>query len=135
MNYIKRHLEGIEINKDSGDVILNISLKKHINELCLKNMSTYDGRREALSLFLNENNNIPIYVDRNMFLYPTKSIRVYDTVFINFYEVLSIKKVDNRHTKFIFTNLYEKTLEISFNKTMKQHRRIGKILEYLNYRN
>jgi competence protein ComK len=98
----------------------------------MRNLSTYDGRREALSILLGENNNIPIYVDKELFLYPVKSIRVYDTVFVNFNEVLSVKMVGIGYTKFIFTNLSEIKLEVSIHKVRKQHARIEKVLEYLS---
>ena len=132
VNYIKRHQEGIEVNTENGSKILNTSLKKYINKLCMKNLSTYDGRREALSMLLGENNNIPIYVDKEIILYPVKSIRVYNTVFVNFNEVLSVKMMGIGYTKFIFTNLSEIKLEVSIHKVRKQHARIQKILEYLN---
>ncbi len=132
VNYIRRNEDGIEVNSELGSIFVNSSLKKHINNLCLKNLSTYDGRRDSTSKFLRENNNIPIYVDEEIILYPTKSIRCYDTVFVNFKEVLSVKKVGNGYTNFIFTNLSEIKLEVSINKIKKQHLRIKKIIDYLN---
>jgi len=132
MYFIKRSKEGIEIGSENGSLYVNSSLKKYINNMCLKKLSTYDGRRESVSKFLNENNNIPIYVNDDIILYPTKSIRCYDTVFVNFNEVLSIKKHRNGYTSLIFTNLSEILLKISFNRILKQHSRINKILEYLD---
>ena len=132
MNYIKRNNDGIEVNNDFGTININSSLKKYINSLCLKNLSTYDGRRTSIGKLLDENNNIPIYVNDDIILYPTKSIRCFNTVFVNFIEVLSVKKVDKGYTSFIFTNLSEITLEVSIHKVKKQHARILKIIEYLN---
>ena len=131
MNYIRRNKDGIEVNGELGSIYINNSLKKYINNLCLKNLSTYDGRRDSTMKFLKENNNIPIYVNDEMILYPTKSIRCYDTVFVNFKEVLSIKKVGNGYTSFIFTNLSEIKLKVSINRIKKQHIRIKKIIDYL----
>ncbi len=132
MYYIKRHEEGIIINDKKGSKIMNTSIKKYINSLCMKNLSTYDGRREAISVLLGEKNNIPIYINKEIFLYPIKSIRVYDTVFVNFNEILSVKMVGIGYTKFIFTNLSEITLEVSIHKVRKQHTRIKKLLEYVS---
>ena len=132
VNYIRRNEDGIEVNGELGSISINSSLKKYINKLCMKNLSTYDGRRDSISKFLEKNNNIPIYIDEEIILYPTKSIRCYDTVFVNFKEVLSVKKVDNRHTNFTFTNLSEIKLEVSIKKIKKQHNRIRKIIDYLN---
>lgn len=135
VNYIRRNKDGIEINNESGSKYINSSLKKYINHLCMKNLSTYDGRRLSISKILMENNNIPIYVNRDIFLYPIKSIRRYDTVFVNFNEVLSLKKLDNGYTSFIFTNLFEIKFKVSINKILKQHLRIEKINDYLNNQN
>ena len=135
MNYIRRDIKGILINDDLGNTIIESTLIKHINGLCIANLSTYLGRRDSISKFLGGKTNIPIYVDRNICLYPTKSVRCYDTVFVNFNEVLSVKKVEKGYTKFIFTNLDEIIIEVSFNVIMKQHKRISKILEYIENKN
>jgi len=132
VNYIKRNNDGIEVSDEFGIISIDSSLKKYINSLCLKKLSTYDGRRTSTGKFLGANSNIPIYVNDEIFLYPTKSIRCFDTVFVNFFEVLSVKKVDKGYTSFIFTNLSEIILEISIHKIKKQHARILKIIEYLN---
>jgi len=132
MYFIKRSQEGIEIGNELGIKYVNSTLKKYINEMCFKHLSTYEGRRVSTSKFLKENNNIPIYVNDAIVLYPTKSIRCHDTVFVNFNEVLSIKKVENGYTCFIFTNLSEILIKISFKKILKQHARINKILNYIN---
>ncbi len=132
MYFIKRSIDGLEIGTEKGITYMNSTLKKHINDMCLKNLSTYEGRRISTSKLLNENNNIPIYVNEEVILYPTKSIRCYDTVFVNFHEVLSIKKGENGYTSFIFTNLSEILIEISYKRILKQHFRINKILDYLN---
>ena len=132
MNYIKRHEDGIEINQDLGSIILNTSLKKYINLMCLKNLSTYEGRRISTQKLLAETSNIPIYINEGICLYSIKSIRDYNTVFINYNEILSIKEVSKDYTSFIFNNLTEKTFGISINRVKKQHIRIIKILDYLN---
>lgn len=135
MNYITRDIKGILINDELGDNIIETTLIKYINNLCIYNLSTYDGRKDSIGMFLGVKTNIPIYVDKDIFLYPTKSVRCYDTVFVNFNEVLSIKKVEKGYTKFIFTNLHEIILEVSFNIITKQHNRINKILEYFENKN
>ena len=132
MYYIRRSNKGILIKNENREFTVDTSIKKYINSLCMKNLSTYDGRRVSTSKLLGENNNIPIYVNEEVILYPTQSIRCYDTVFVNFQEVLSIKKVGIGYTCFIFTNLSEIKLEVSIYKIKKQHNRIKKIIDYLN---
>lgn len=131
MFYIKRSTEGLELCGKNGVVFIDSTLKKYINKLCLKKLSTYDGRRQATAKYLKEKCNIPIYINEDIILYPTKSIRCYDTVFVNFKEVLSIKKVSKGYTSFTFTNLFEIELEVSINKILNQHKRIEKLIYYL----
>lgn len=132
LNYINRNQEGILINDFSGDNIIDTSLKKFINGMCVKNLSTYEGRRQAIKELFDFESNIPIYIEREIILYSTKPLRSYDTVFVNFVRVLSYKKVDNTHTKFIFTNLEEKTIEVSHKKIFKLHQKIEIMLKYIN---
>lgn len=132
MLYMKRHKDGIIIRNKNQDKIMRTTLLKHINNLCIENMATYEGRITAAKKLLNIKSNIPIYISKKLILYPIISIREYDTVLVNYSEVLSIKKVDMIHTKFIFTNLDEKILKVSYQKIMKQHSRIEKIINYLD---
>ena len=132
MHYLKRTNFGIHVSFSDEDVFIKNSLKNYINDLCLKNLSTYDGRRESVVSLLKEKCNIPIYINNSTFLYPTKSLREYDMLFLNYYEILSFRKVDSRKTLFIFNNLSEMIVNISINKVIKQHKRIEFITDYLD---
>ena len=112
------------------EYILNTGIKSYINNLCMDNLSTFDGRRKAVVKLLNQRNNIPIYVDSKRFLYPTKSLREYDMFYINYFAVLSFKKIDSMNTLFVFNNLDELVINVSINKVVKQHKRIELIIQY-----
>jgi len=129
MNYIRRNDDGVLIKDENHEYSLKIGIKNHINNLCMENLSTFDGRKKAVIKYLNQKNNIPIYVDDKVFLYPTKSIREYDMIFINYYSVLSFRKIDSTSTLFIFNNLDELVVNVSIKKVIKQHQRIENIIE------
>ncbi len=129
--YVKRNEDGIYLKTESASTNLNIGLKNYLNSLCLKNMSTYDGRRTAAVKLLRQKSNIPIYINKELIVYPTKPIREYDTVFVNFFAVLSIKSLSKKATLFTFANLEELIVEISIQKILKQHKRIKIINKYL----
>ena len=112
------------------EYILNTGIKSYINNLCMDNLSTFDGRRKAVIKLLNQRNNIPIYIDSERFLYPTKSLREYDMFYINYFAVLSFKKIDSMNTLFVFNNLDELVVNVSINKVVKQHKRIELIIQY-----
>jgi len=132
MYYVSRNNVGIHLVSKSEERSLNIGIKKYIDSLCMKNMSTYDGRKIAAKKILNIKSNIPIYISNKIILYPTKSIREFDTVFINYFEVLSVKQINGTMTLFTFTNLEELIVEVNIKKILKQHEKIKTILFYLD---
>jgi len=132
MYYLKRTDYGIQVTKEDEDIFVNNGLKGYINDLCLKNLSTYDGRRKAAITLLNEKSNIPIYINNSTFLYPTKALREYDMMFLNYYAILSFRKIDSSNTLFIFKNLEELAVKISINKVIRQHKRIELITDYID---
>jgi len=132
MYYLKRTDYGIRVTKEHEDVYVKNGLKGYINDLCLNNFSTYDGRKKAASRLLNEKSNIPIYIDNSTFLYPTKALREYDMLFLNYYAILSFRKIDSANTLFIFKNLEELVVQISINKVIRQHKRIEIINDYID---
>lgn len=131
MYYIRRNNKGILIKDENKEYVVETSIKKYINMLCMKNLSTYDGRKIAVKNLFEQKNNIPIFVNRNIFLYPTKSLRDYDTVFINYFSILSFNESGLNKTLFIFNNLDEIIFDISIKKVIKQHKIIEKIYQYL----
>ena len=132
MYYVKRHNNGIKVLDESKEHILNIGVKSYLNSLCMKNLSTFDGRKKALAKLLGQKSNIPIYINDEIIVYPTKSLREYDMYFINYHGVLSLRKLDNDNTLFVFKNLEELTINISFKRIIKQHKRVEFIIQYLN---
>ena len=130
MYYLKRNDTGILIKDGSKEYQINTGLKKYINDLCMENLSTYDGRRLAIASLLKQIDNIPIYINKHIFIFPTKSLREYDMLFINYFSILSVKKYDENHTLIIFENLEELVVEASIKKIIKQQKRIEKITDY-----
>ena len=133
MYYLTRNGNGILIKDSSKEYLINAGIKKYINKLCMDNLSTYDGRRLSIAKLLNQKDNIPIYIDKSTFLFPTKALREYDTVFINYFSIPSIKKIDHKNTLIVFDNLEEININISIKKVFKQYKRIEKINDYLQY--
>ncbi len=130
MYYIRRDDYGVFIKDEEKEYLVNTGIKQYINNLCMNNLSTFEGRKKAVSNLLKQKNNIPIYIDNEIFLYPTKSLREYDMLFINYYAILSTKRIDSKNTLIIFKNLEELIVNISIRKVMKQHKRIELIIHY-----
>lgn len=132
MYYIKRYNEGILVKGEFHELLIKTGIKSYLNNLCMESLSTFDGRRKAITKLIMHKNNVPIYVNNRIFVYPTKSLREYDMFFINYHEVLSYKEIERNKTLFVFSNLEELVVEVSINKIIKQHKRIELVYQYLD---
>ncbi len=130
MKYLKRSSEGIVVI-DKKTRTYTIGVKHFINELCLRNLSTFEGRVKASSKVLNVGSNVPVYVNENMILFPTKSLRNYDCIYINFLRVLNVEEGLNGLNKVIFDDLTEVNVNVSITKIKRQMVRSNIIYEYI----
>lgn len=87
MNYIKKNCYGIEVD---GQYI-DSSIKSYLNKLCIKELSTFDGRYNASKFILKKVTNLPFYVNAKVCFFPTESIRNYDVLLLNFHNILKVK--------------------------------------------
>lgn len=87
--YIKRIYEGISVKYETYKEIYDASIKKFLNELCIENLSTFDGRINAVRIKHNIKSLVPLYVSNECLLIPTSSIRNYECVWINYYMIQS----------------------------------------------
>jgi len=129
MNYIKRSTHGVAVYGKENKVY-NKGLIDYVNTLCIRNMSTFQGRKEAVSKLLLSKTNLPIYVNEDVILYPTKSLREYDSILINYHNVLSFRS-ENEGTKIIFKDLSMLDLTENSQKIEKQHKKVKNILNHL----
>ena len=121
MNYITRAKEGIMVqNKD--EVYFQTGLQSFINQLCIQNISTYDGRKLAAKRLLNTRAKVPIYVSDSILLLFTHSIRNQNCCAINFHQVMSYKKVDlkTKITFYDFSYLWTDVSETIIDNQMKK---------------
>ncbi len=88
MNYVTRSTEGIYIG--GTNKIEKIGLIRYINNLCINNISTYEGRKQAAKKMLKRNKLVPIYINKNIILFPTSSIRILDMYFINYLKIINV---------------------------------------------
>ena len=128
MKYIKRSSEGTMISGSSKEYVTK-GLRQSINDMCISNLSTFEGRERAAGVILNRKSVLPIYVNKDVFLFPTESIRNYECIYINYNELLSFKGISNNETMIVFYDLSEVHIHISFEKIRKQISRVQTILE------
>lgn len=77
-----------------------------MNNYCLKDLTTIEGRMKATSQVFNIRKHIPIYLSENLVLIPTKNKKEIDNIYINCYSVIDMIK-DEEKTKVIFSDFSE----------------------------
>ena len=131
MNYITRSEYGIIVGSNKCDEILNDSLLNYINKLCIKNMSSFEGRKHASKQLLKSSSNLPILVNDELFIFPTESVRNGSCFYINYFSILCIKTNYDGKTKIIFIDLSEIIVDISRFRILKQMKRVELLLSHI----
>lgn len=92
--------------KNAQEIVINDVLDNVLNNYCLKDLTTIEGRIKATSQVFNIRKHIPIYLSTNLVLIPTKNKKEVDNIYINCYNVIDMIK-DEEKTKVIFSDFSE----------------------------
>ncbi len=105
--YLKKGNRSTTIKlKNNQEILINNTLKEVLNNYCLKDLTTIEGRMKATSQVFNIRKHIPIYLSENLVLIPTKNKKEIDNIYINCYSVIDMIK-DEEKTKVIFSDFSE----------------------------
>ncbi len=132
MYYIRRSQKGLYVVKEYQEDYVNMGLKKYLNELMLKSHVTLNGRLDALKKRYKLTQNIPIYINESICFYTTKPLREYETICINFCNVLSLRERDDTNSEIIFKNLKILKVNIPYSLLIKKHAQTARILDQIN---
>jgi len=127
MKYITRCLEGTKVVSNHKISIKFGGIKTVINEQCLNHLSTFKGREKAAQIKLKQTQLLPIFINQNILLFPSKSIRNMDAHYINYHEVLSVSK-KCFDTEIIFKDLSTLMLDVSYKKIKNQMSKAKKLI-------
>lgn len=84
-----------------------------IKKLCLKHLFTYDGYLKAVQKTFNKFHQLPVYLNDNMIFIPIKRVRDYDNIWINYAQVISSQKQNNK-TLIIFKNYSQLEIDLKY---------------------
>lgn len=79
----------IKIYKTKEVEVLNLSFEKYLNVLLLKDLTTFNGRIEAIKKKYKYKKLVPIYIDDTMCFIPVENIE-YNSIYINAYSIYKI---------------------------------------------
>lgn len=129
MNFIKRNNYGCDIDGSS----FNVGMIEQINKLCLIELTTYKARKESTKKVLHIKSLTPIFIHSSLLLFQTHTSREYDCCFINYFNVLSIRKKDDK-TEIVFIDFTKLLVNQKYTKISTQMKKCEMIITYLNQR-
>lgn len=104
-----------------------------VKSFCERELFCYESRIKYTKRHLNIKTKVPIYINEEMLLMPTKSPKRYETLWLNYFEIFSYQKHFDK-TLILFTNLKELEVDLSYDSFHKMMVKAKKIKEYINNR-
>ncbi len=131
MLYIHHKKGYTEIVFKTYELIVDKSNISVIKKICMDNLFNYDHRIRYTKEILNIKTKPPLYINRNILLISTKSLRSYDNVWINYFSISGIVKRGSK-CKVIFNDLKELLLDINYQSFLKSVNNAKRIINYVN---
>lgn len=101
--YIKQGNCETIIYTSSKEIKLLEKIDKVFNKWCLDSLTTYKGRMEAIKQKYQLKKLVPIYINKDLMLFPVNNKKDVDNIYINVLSILKIEE-ENNLTKIIFKN-------------------------------
>lgn len=120
-----------KINNDTYESkINNLSI---IKKICIENLFTYEGYTKSVSKIFNIRHNIPVYLNDNQMFIPTKRVRDYENIWINYASILTFKSYDS-NIEIIFKDYDKLKINLKYRLFDKRIKHLETIQKYLNNR-
>ncbi len=120
MYYIKRNAGGVEVYDGHTVHTLSSGMQSVFNSLCLKELTTFKGRMDALKKHFERRYNLPVYINETMCFYGSAPIRRPEAVYVNFFDVLSLRDLGGR-TEILFKDLSVLLLDVPYERMHRRH--------------
>lgn len=105
--YLKKNNRAIIVVTQNGESILPVTIETFLNGFCINALTTLQGRIVAIKQKYNIRKNVPIYISHQLFLFSTFNKRDLNNIYINAYNILTIKKDAENNAVIIFKNRSE----------------------------
>ncbi|WP_162146945.1 competence protein ComK [Acholeplasma granularum] len=125
--YIKNEQDGAYVypnRRISGYSALTV-----IKKLCLKHLTTLEGYIKSVKPIIDDKYKIPVVLSHKYAFFSTKSMRDYDSIWINYMAIKEIVYLD-KNILFIFDEKYQLSIKLSTKSYQKLVRIIIIILKY-----
>lgn len=114
MNYIVKTAYGIKISNRNTITSYPLGLIQYINQLCIDELTTFEGRMHALKKIYHKRNNMPIYINKALCFFYLEPLRSLDAMVINTHKIKAIQSKNEGITMISFKD--GSTLNVAFNE-------------------
>jgi hypothetical protein len=101
--YIKQGNRETIIYTIKKELIVTENINKIFDKWCLESLTTYKGRMEAIKRKYHLKKLVPIYINKDLMLFPINNKKSVDNIYINVINVLNICDMKDK-SKIIFKN-------------------------------
>ena len=129
MLFIKNHYTLSEIVFENYANYAEKSAFSVVKKLCETMLFSYESRIKLTKKTLNINVRLPLYINKEMLLIPTKASKDYQTVWLNYFHIIKLIKRD-KSTEVVFSNLSTIKVDVSYNILSNSLINAKKILKY-----
>lgn len=111
-----------------NDMVQEVSqtIEKFLNQFCLKDLTTLEGRIKAISEVYHIKKQIPIYLSNQLILIQIANKKEIDNIYINSYNIIDMIK-DNNNTVIYFSDGSKIQIEKAYHLIKKYYNRSLKI--------
>ena len=130
IEYIINNTSGCLVFQDGISMQHSKTNLSVVKQLCMKNLFTYEGYLKSVRYLFDKHYLIPVYVNETLMLIPTKRVRDYENIWINFMAIEDIQKTEYGTCILFFSkiklnvNLKIETLQkqIQYLKEIRNHK-------------
>ena len=111
------------------------TMNRFIDELCVKNGSTAEGRKEAFRRLTGYRQKAPVLISERMqyLMFPTLSPDNPECVWLSYSDILDITSVTESESSILFVNGTKQTIPFSARSLRKQMKRCEEYLRILDH--
>ncbi len=120
--YIKQGNRESIIYTINGVIHINKPIDKLLNEWCLEELTTYSGRMEAIRIKYHLRKLVPVYINKELMLFPVSDKKDLNNIYINSLNVLMLEK-QGKNTQIEFINHYLLILNKEYEKVDRYYQR------------
>ncbi|MEG0527291.1 MAG: competence protein ComK [Longicatena sp.] len=131
---IKETLMGIELLQDDTlCFVKDIKATSFINEWCVMNGSTYEGRRKACAMRLQIHQKVPILISERTkdMMFPTRKVTTMECLWLNARGIDTIKR-NGKHTIIYFLNGEQVEVAVEYRAIKREITLCSQYLEILD---